>query len=80
MAAKKVKDTTNVKAYKVQVTANPEFCGVDAGGVQFAHGEALIQDKRMAAWFQEHEGYKVTEVSEEIPETPEAPEVAEETK
>lgn len=49
------------KSYRVKVTANPEFCGIGAGGVQFAHGEALIRSKRMAEWFREHDGYTVTD-------------------
>lgn len=48
--------------YVVKVTANPDFCGIGAGGVQFAHGTAKIQSKRMAEWFREHEGYEVTEI------------------
>lgn len=51
-----------MKQYKIKVITNPDFCGVDAGGVQFAHGEAIIESVRMASWFQEHEGYSVEEV------------------
>ena len=49
--------------YKVKVTTNPNFCGVDAGGVQFAHGEAVITDASMASWFQAHVGFSVVLVS-----------------
>mgnify|MGYP002672866939 CR=1 FL=1 len=52
-----------MKQYKIKVITNPDFCGVDAGGVQFAHGEAIIESARMASWFQEHEGYSVEEVT-----------------
>ena len=50
------------KKWKVEVTANPNFCGVDAGGVQFAHGEAEVENERLAKWFKKHAGYKVTEI------------------
>lgn len=47
------------KKYTVTVEKNPEFCGIGAGGVQFAHGKAVVEDDRLANWFKEHEGYKV---------------------
>ena len=53
-----------VKKYKINVTTNPGFCGVDAGGVQFAHGTAIINEGTMVEWFREHEGYSVDEVTE----------------
>ena len=62
MAAKK--DSVNAKRYKLRVTTKPEFCGIDAGGVQFAHGEAIIPGGRMVEWFREHKGYEVVEVGE----------------
>lgn len=52
------------KKWIVKNTANEDFCGVDAGSVQFAHGEAEVSDARMAAWFREHDGYKVSEAKE----------------
>lgn len=54
----------NEKTYLVTVNGNPAYCGVGAGGAQFAHGNATITDDRMASWFQEHEGYTVTEVTD----------------
>lgn len=63
MAAKKKANT-----YKVNVVTNPNFCGIDAGGVQFAYGEAIIPDGRMVDWFREHEGYEVT-AAEEVAES-----------
>ena len=51
--------------YIVTVVANPDFCGVDACGVHFAHGQAEITNDRAAAWFEEHDGYKVEKVKEE---------------
>lgn len=49
------------KKWLVKVVSNPNFCGIDAGGVQFAHGQAVITDARMAAWFRSHKGYEVTD-------------------
>lgn len=48
------------KKYLVQVTGNPQYCGIGAGGIQFANGQAVIESERMARWFQEHDGYTVT--------------------
>ena len=45
----------------VKVANNPEYCGVGAGGTQFARGEATVRSERMALWFKEHKGYTVTE-------------------
>lgn len=54
------KDETGEKKYwTVKVENNPGFCGIGAGGVQFANGRAEITSGRMAEWFREHEGYKV---------------------
>lgn len=47
--------------YVVEVKNNPDFCGIGAGGVQFANGTARTESARMAAWFAEHPGYTVTE-------------------
>lgn len=47
------------KTYTVTVDGNPSFCGIGAGGVQFANGKAVIESARMAAWFDEHSGYTV---------------------
>ncbi len=49
------------KTWVVKVTKNPEYCGVGAGGIQFANGQATIKSARMAAWFKEHDGYEVVE-------------------
>lgn len=56
------------KMFKITVKANPDFCGKDAGEIQFAHGEAIIPDCRMVTWFREHAGYEVTEVKAETEE------------
>lgn len=50
------------RGYLVRVVDNPSFCGIGAGGVQFANGEAHITSARMAQWFREHDGYEVTEI------------------
>lgn len=51
---------TQDKGYIVKVKSNPAFCGIGAGGVQFANGEAHVTSERMAEWFREHNGYEVT--------------------
>lgn len=58
MAAKKEKE----KSFIVNVKNNAEFCGIGAGGVQFANGKAVTKSARMAEWFREHDGYEVEEV------------------
>ena len=47
--------------YIIKVETNPTFCGIDAGGVQFANGQAIINECPLVEWFREHEGYSVTE-------------------
>ena len=69
MAAKKAKKITG---YEIKVTGNPKFCGIGAGGVQFAYGKAQIAEGRMVEWFREHDGYEVTEIAEDE-EAPNAP-------
>lgn len=59
MAAKKTE-----KTYIVSVTNNPNFCGIGAGGAQFAQGKATVTNERLADWFRCHEGYTVTAVKE----------------
>lgn len=52
----------NRKTYVVSVE-NKNYCGIGAGGAQFARGDAIIDNERMAAWFREHEGYTVKEIT-----------------
>lgn len=52
------------KRYIVTVKNNPNFCGIGAGGTQFAQGKATITSERLANWFKEHRGYEVEEVKE----------------
>lgn len=54
--------TETKKKYLVEVVSNPTFCGIDAGGVQFANGKATIGEGTLVEWFRTHEGYKVSEV------------------
>lgn len=54
------------KTYIISVKTNPDFCGIGAGGAQFAHGKATITSDRLARWFREHDGYTVTEVKEAV--------------
>lgn len=75
MAAKETKETKTMeqadiavepaavkpKSWIVSVINGSTYCGIGAGGVQFANGRAEITSKRMADWFKEHEGYNVIE-------------------
>ena len=62
MAEKKAE---RAKRYRIAVDGNPEYCGVDACGIQFSHGQSETADSRAAAWFSEHDGYTVTEAVDE---------------
>lgn len=46
-------------SWLVKVKNNPGFCGIGAGGIQFANGKAMVSSERMAEWFREHDGYEV---------------------
>lgn len=48
-------------SWLVKVKNNPGFCGIGAGGIQFANGKAMTASARIAEWFREHEGYEVVE-------------------
>lgn len=54
------------KKYIIKVETNPSFCGIDAGGVQFANGQAIIDECPLVEWFREHEGYSVKEVQKQV--------------
>lgn len=47
---------------KVYIVETPvkNFCGVGAGGVQFAYGKAEVNEGWVLNWFKKH-GYTVTE-------------------
>lgn len=53
--------------YIIKVDTNPDYCGVGAFGLHFANGSTKTTSERFAKWFQEHEGYTVECVNEEIP-------------
>lgn len=60
-AEKKEMASKKEKKYIVSNVNYPDYCGIDAGGVQFAHGKAELTEGRMLEWFKEHEGYSVEE-------------------
>jgi hypothetical protein len=66
MAKNNKKDTG--KTYIVE-TPVENFCGVGAGGVQFAYGKAEVNEGWVLEWYKKH-GYKVTEKTEEAADTP----------
>lgn len=47
------------KRYVVTIKNNKEFCGIGAGGTQFAHGKAIVTNPILANWFKDREGYTV---------------------
>lgn len=49
------------KKYIIKVENNPAYCGIGAGGVQFANGQAVINECPLVNWFKEHAGYVVEE-------------------
>lgn len=49
------------KEFVIKVKNNPQYCGIGAGGIQFANGQAVTNSRRMASWFREHDGYEVSE-------------------
>lgn len=50
--------------YEIEITTNPSYCGIGAGGVQFASGKGITHRMRVADWYKEHENYQVTEITE----------------
>lgn len=54
--------------YIIKVETNPTFCGIDAGGVQFANGQAIIEECPLLNWFREHKGYSVEAFEEAFEE------------
>lgn len=52
------------RSWIIKVESNPDYCGVGAGGTQFANGKAVTTSERMADWFREHKGYVVEQVKE----------------
>lgn len=50
--------------YIIEVVNRPDCCEVGAFGIHFAYGKGETDSQRAAAWFEEHDGYKVTEQKE----------------
>lgn len=50
------------KQYKV-TSPIANYCGVGAGGVQFAYGEATVNEGWVCNWYKD-KGYKVEEIKE----------------
>lgn len=50
------------KELKVYIVKTPveNYCGVGAGGIQFAHGQAEVCEGWLLDWFREH-GYEAVE-------------------
>ncbi len=55
MASKKT--TEGSKTYIVK-TNDPNYCGIGAAGVQFAYGQAEVNEGWVLEWYKEH-GYTV---------------------
>ncbi len=60
-AVAKVVTANKPKQWVVTVNNNPTYCGIGAGGIQFANGQAVVTSERMVDWFKEHSGYTVKE-------------------
>lgn len=60
--AKAKKGEDKAKKYLVKVE-DETYCGVGAGGVQFAYGQAVIHEGWVLNWYIDH-GYDVTEIKE----------------
>ena len=60
-AVAKVAAAKKPEQWVVTVNNNPTYCGIGAGGIQFANGQAVVTSERMADWFKEHSGYTVKE-------------------
>lgn len=58
MAKQNDKKTKDSKVYIVE-TPVKNYCGVGAGGVQFAYGKAEVREGWVLDWYKAH-GYKVT--------------------
>lgn len=68
MAKKKDKQ---LKKYMVY-TPVKDYCGIGAGGIQFAYGKAEVHEGTVLEWYKEH-GYKVEEIGAEPAADPSEP-------
>lgn len=59
------------EAAKTYIVETPvkNFCGVGAGGVQFAYGKAEVNEGWVLEWYRKH-GYTVTEKPTEAADKP----------
>lgn len=62
MASKK----TEGKTFIVK-TKDPTYCGIGAAGVQFAYGQAEVNEGWVLEWFKEH-GYTVEPSEKKVAE------------
>ena len=51
------KEAKAVRQFVVK-TNDPKYCGVGAGGVQFAYGQAVVNEGWVLDWYRK-KGYKV---------------------
>lgn len=58
-----------VKKYIIK-TNDPTYCGIGAGGIQFAYGQAEVNEGWVCDWYKEH-GYKVEPVKTKAEPKPE---------
>ncbi|MBR1384340.1 MAG: Rho termination factor N-terminal domain-containing protein [Ruminococcus sp.] len=54
--------------YIIKVKNDPNYCGIGACGLHFAHGTAETGSERAAQWYSEHDGYEVTPEEDDEPE------------
>ncbi len=59
------KNTTKAAEPKKYIVSTPvkNYCGVGAGGIQFAYGKAEVCEGTVLEWYREH-GYGIEEVAE----------------
>lgn len=53
-------ETTENKRYKVKSPVK-NYCGIGASGVQFAYGEAIVNEGWVLEWYREH-GFEIEEI------------------
>lgn len=49
------------RLYEITIDSNPNYCGIGAGGLQFANGLAVVKEGTLCNWYKEHDGYTVSE-------------------
>ena len=53
-----------VCTFEITITTGNDFCGIGAGGVQFANGKGITHSQRLANWYREHDGYEVADITQ----------------